>query len=170
MRKSVVVALAVTLTAIALVTGSPRKFGRPQVVFRSTDVQGSIGHVTVVIHKDEWPDVWRPSLEYSATMIGNPDKGMLLSESITMDVGGVSHLILTCYGILEFPEPRSICRAPAPQGIQPPGLIKSFRYHMNVYRVMYQELSRQRDEANRELERVQNLLRQSRPSPSPDIY
>ena len=163
MRKSVVVALAVTLTAIALVTGSPRKFGRPQVVFRSTDVQGSIGHVTVVIHKDEWPDVWRPSLEYSATMIGNPDK-------VTMNDDGRSSLILTCYGVLEIPEPRSICRAPAPQGIQPPGLIKSFRYHMNVYRVMYQELSRQRDEANRELERVQNLLRQSRPSPSPDIY
>lgn len=156
MRQVLVVVFVFVMAAVAVSTGSPRRFGRPHVVSSATSFGRTLGYVTVNIHKEEWPAIWEPSLDYTATFTLNPEAdNELLTESVTTNAGGVSRVILTCVGTFELPEPDSICHAPESPGALLPEQIKFYRRHLNVYQVLYREIARQRDEAARGLKHAQ---------------
>lgn len=171
MRKLLLVVCALAVIAL-IVTGSSRKFGRPRVVHRDTQMLGSIGKMVVVIHKDEWPNIWQPSLDYEVTIVGESGPGaMIMTETVKMDFKGTSHVILNCVGIFTPPEPKSVCNSPD-LGLQPPSLIKSFREHLDVYQVVYDELAKQLDETKSQLDRTLQTPPDLEPTPtaSPTIY
>ena len=162
MRKLLLVVCVLSVIGL-IVTGASRKFGQPHVVHSDTQMIGPVGKMIVVIHKDEWPNIWRPSLDYEVMLVGTTDeKGMPMTETVKMEFRGSPRVVLNCVGVLMAPEPMSVCNAPE-LGLQPPELIKAFRQHLNVYEVIQGELSKQLSETQRQLNRNLRM-----PDPDPD--